>query len=90
MLTYKQARIDHLQTLKVMGWTLSDTDLKVPYATSPDGTCRLWFKAQALHFTSVTRFSKHEFKRARAVSQFGLDIRAVSTYGILQAVAYLP
>lgn len=50
-MTYKQAMIAHLNALQELGWAVKK-DLKVPHATSPDGKIRLWFKTQAVYFSS--------------------------------------
>ena len=54
-LTFAQARLALQTALKAEGWTLSPTynpqgrPYKVPYATSPSGVVRLWFKPQAVY-----------------------------------------
>lgn len=83
MLTYKQAKFLHIEQLCNMGWTISDMQLKVPYATSPCGHYRLWYKPQAVHYTTGVG---HAFKDARAVMQFGLDIRITPVDKIIDLV----
>jgi hypothetical protein len=46
--TFAETRVMLLDTLRHEGWLVIDNP-KVPYATSPDGTTRLWFKAQSLY-----------------------------------------
>ena len=47
--TYAKARKDILAYLGTEGWDLSSPSLKVPHATSPGGSTRLYFKAQSVH-----------------------------------------
>ncbi len=47
--TYAKARRDILAYLGSEGWDLSSPSLKVPHATSPGGSMRLYFKAQSVH-----------------------------------------
>jgi len=55
--TYKQAAARLLAGLKARGWrvetfsTRTMKPLKTPYAETPDGRMRLWFRAQSVHFT---------------------------------------
>lgn len=72
--TFQQSREAILDFLEHEGWKLSSKSLKIPYATSPDGTLRLWFKAQAVY---VTQGLDHEFKEARTLS-YDLDIRKLT------------
>lgn len=46
-MTYRAATTAHLTALTGMGWTVR-SDLKVPHATAPDGSVRMWFKPQAI------------------------------------------
>lgn len=46
--TYKAAAIQHLDTLRSMGWR-TQPGLKVPWALSPDGDVKLWFRPQAVY-----------------------------------------
>jgi hypothetical protein len=85
--TYAQARKEVLDTLAANGWTLSDTRLKVPHATSPSGQLRLWFKAQAVHRTHADPpVSRHEFAYARAIT-YSLDIRKMSAVEFVTWIA---
>lgn len=72
MKTYAQAKSDILSHLANNGWQVSDTSLKVPYATR--GSLRLWFKAQAVYFTQGNR---HTLGDARTVS-YTLDTRKLT------------
>lgn len=74
MLTFKQAKFLHMEQLCDMGWTISDMQLKVPHATSPCGRYRLWYKPQAVHYTTG---AGHNFKYARTLSHT-LDMRVRS------------
>jgi len=47
--TYAKARRDILAYLGSEGWDLSSPSLKVPHATSPGGSMRLYFKTQSVH-----------------------------------------
>lgn len=79
--TFKVARQEILDHLNNAGWNISDPTLKIPHATSPDGTLRLWFKAQAVYYTKSNE-KKHKPKDARTVS-YDLDIRKVSPQNFL-------
>jgi hypothetical protein len=54
--------------------------LKVPYATSPHGRLRLWFKPQTIWSTDIGRavdarwVDRHDYKNARAI-YYNLDTR---------------
>lgn len=63
--TYAEAQAGVLDYLKSKHWKLSSSDLKVPYATSPDGEVRLWFKKQAVYFSYG---NVHNLNGARTVS----------------------
>jgi len=68
-MTFKETRAKHLEDLGAMGWTVALRDrnyreLKVPYATSPGGQWRLWFKAQAVYFLHGPPF---DFGNARSL-----------------------
>lgn len=85
--TFLQARGEISRLLHERGWQLSPA-LKVPYATSPSGRLRLWFKAQAVYFTEAShggRGGHHEFKNARTLS-YDLDIRKITPEQFLAAV----
>lgn len=50
--TFSEKRDELLSYLKSVDWTVigpSFNEMKVPHATSPDGTIRLWFKTQAIY-----------------------------------------
>jgi hypothetical protein len=58
--TFEQARAEILTYLAAHRWTVklrssTGQPLKIPHATSPGGELRLWFKAQAVHFTEGNR-----------------------------------
>lgn len=73
--TYKQAQEEILAYLHGLGWSLPNQRLEVPHASSPDGTLRLWFKPQAVHYTEIEDSrQRHDRKNARAIS-YDLDIR---------------
>jgi len=72
--TYAQAHQKIIDWLAARGWTLSDSKLKIRHATSPDGTVRLWFKPQAIHFT-VFADTKHVFGNARRAMSITWDER---------------
>lgn len=82
--TFVVARAALLDLLAASGWTLSKRDLKVPHATSPDGSRRFWFKAQAVYVTDrgASSADKHEFGAARTLS-YDLDIRAITPAAFL-------
>lgn len=69
--TFNEYRSDHLKNLAEAGWTVVTRDtrtgkeLKVPYATSPSGGTRLWFKTQAVYFTEG---NSHNLKGARSLT----------------------
>ena len=69
--TFLEARNELMAFLASKHWKLSDKTLKVPYATSPNGEVRLWFKAQAVYFTEG---HGHSLNNARTLS-YDLDIR---------------
>lgn len=81
--TFMQARKEILDTLDANGWTLSDTHLKVPHATSPSGKFRLWFKAQAVYDTTG---DYHKFSDARTLL-YDLDIRKASAVAFVTYIA---
>ena len=73
--TFAVAKHDVLNALKDAGWAVN-SNLKIPHATSPSGKVRLWFKAQAIHFTTADYGQRHEFGNARSI-YYDLDIRTV-------------
>lgn len=83
--TFPQARAEIFAALRDAGWSVK-SDLKVPHATSPDGSLRLWFKAQAVHATEGDR---HNFGNARTFGGYGLDIRQYDGPGFLMLVQRL-
>ncbi len=48
--TYKQAQDEILNALHHAGWAVV-AGLKIPHATSSDGTFRFWFKPQAIYYS---------------------------------------
>lgn len=60
--TYKAARESLLKAFAAHGWTVRP-GLKVPHATSPDGTLRYWLKPQAVW---VSRGTSHALAGARS------------------------
>ncbi len=68
--TYAQAQREILAYLQANRWAVKP-NLKIPYATSPDGETRIWFKPQGVWFTEGRH---HEYKDARTVS-YDQDIR---------------
>ena len=74
--TYLVARKRHQAALATLGWKLSG-DLKVPYATSPQGDMRIWFRPQAAWSSySPPRCAAHSLAGARSLHA---DIRGLST-----------
>lgn len=71
--TYAQAQGAILNDLTTSGWAVTP-GLKIPHATSPDGSLRLWFKPQAVWATRVKSGERHAYKDARTIS-YDLDIR---------------
>ena len=61
-MTYPQARIALFSHLISLGWTVK-ASLKVPHASPPDGSYKVWFKPQAVYLGEHSTF---------------LDIRALS------------
>ncbi len=58
-ITFKQARSVILDDLQRKGWTVKTlhncSPMKVPHATSPNGTIRLHLKAQAIYIARSSR-----------------------------------
>ena len=75
-MTYAQAHAAILTILTQKGWTVN-RNLKVPHATSPDGTLRLWFKAQAIYYS--TNGSVKDFGSAHSL--FAGDLRKGTAEG---------
>lgn len=74
--TFAEAREEIYKVLKARGWEVTlysrGKYLKVPYATSPDGLTRYWFKTQAVYVTEISPHGRHDFKEARSAH---VDIR---------------
>jgi hypothetical protein len=68
--TYAAARARLIGELGRVGWTTRPT-LKVPWAESPDGQAKLWFKAQAVYQGAHT---------------LGIDIRGMNVHALLAVV----
>jgi len=73
--TFDAARKRIFREFGEAGWTLSSPTLKVLHATSPDGKCRAWFKAQSIYYTKGG--GTHELGTAHSVTQ-GFDLRAIA------------
>lgn len=67
-----EALLDHLAA---EGWRLSDRKLKVAHATSPDGSIRLWFKAQAVYCSVALGLQNHTLQIANSLWS---DIRTLT------------
>lgn len=52
--TYAVARAQIINALRADGWDVRE-NLKVPHATHPSGEFRLWFKTQAIYYTTGDR-----------------------------------
>ena len=74
--SFKKVHQDIKDALTKKGWKLSGP-LKVPYATSPDGEMRLWFKPQAIYFTVGNR---HNLNGARTMTYDDLRELSVSEF----------
>ncbi len=79
--TFRQKRNELLAGLRERGWEITTYSrgrgLKVPYATSPDGVVRFWFKSQAIYYTVA---ESHDFKLARSIS---MDMRGETVESLL-------
>jgi hypothetical protein len=64
---FKEHRTTLLDGLAAEGWRLSDRKLKVAHATSPDGSIRLWFKAQAVHCSVALGLQNHTLQIAHSL-----------------------
>ena len=53
--TYAQAKDRLLTELEELGWTISNRELKTPWAQAPDRNHRVWFKPQATLYGRTTR-----------------------------------
>ncbi len=82
--TFRQKRDELLAGLRAAGWDVTTFSrgrtLKIPYATSPDGEVRFWFKPQAIYYTVVFPPVLHDFKRARSIS---IDMRTETVESLL-------
>ena len=80
--TFAEARARLLDHLKTSGWTVKTWGpqgaLKTPHATSPEGTFRLWFRPQAVYYTSGLN---HDANEARSL---WIDIRDVSPEDVVR------
>ena len=74
--TFMAARAELLAHLRAIGWAVSGP-LKVPHATSPDGSTRLWFKTQAVYLSTG---NSHTLGDARSL---WVDIRKVSPVAVV-------
>lgn len=72
---FKDQRTALLDHLAAEGWRLSDRTLKTAHATSPDGSIRLWFKAQAVHCSAVLGLQNHTLQLAHSLCS---DIRELT------------
>jgi hypothetical protein len=68
--TYEVAKSNLLAHLTEQGWKVKE-GLKIPHATSPDGSVRLWFKSQAIYFSN----DKHDMSNASSLHS---DIRKMT------------
>lgn len=88
--TYAEARDEILDYLHDHDWKFPQMwrVAAVPHATSPDGSLRLWFKAQAVHATQIGPYpgARHERKDARAIA-YDLDIRKLDGPEFLAYIA---
>ncbi len=92
--TFAAARKALLEGLAALGWSISSPALKVPHATSPGGSLRLWFKPQAVHYTSTRApvaammqpMMRHTLGEARCIS-YDLDIRDPDVTAVSLAAA---
>ena len=80
--TFDQARAELFEHLAAQGWDVRAT-LKVPWAASPNGRVRLWFKAQSVHYTEGNAHS------AGNAHSTGLDIRDMTPAAFVAAVEHI-
>jgi hypothetical protein len=85
--TFAQARADIFQALRDARWDMGRPSLKIPYATSPNGYLRLWFKKQAVYADTDESYRGRgfSFKAAETLS-YSLDIRKMTGEEFLQYV----
>ena len=69
-MTYPQARQALFAYLVSLGWTVK-ASLKVPHASPPDGSYKLWFKPQAVYLREHSTF---------------LDIRQISPEAFVRII----
>ena len=81
--TYKQARERIVGDLRGRGWRV-ESSLKTPYATSSDGSLRIWFRAQAVYYTVGE--ASHRFEDTRSLH---LDTRGLSADALVEAARQL-
>jgi hypothetical protein len=72
--TFKQAQDAIFASLKAKGWRVTD-HLKIPYAVSPHGDFRFWFKPQAIYYSAGPKVNN--FGEAR--SMWSSDYRNIDT-----------
>ena len=67
--TYAEAQLQLWQEMQRKGWSMSAFHLKIRHATSPNKKLRLWFKPQAIWFTTVEDvvLDKHKHENARSL-----------------------
>ena len=84
-MTFMEARTNLIGYLGSIGWTtnlrsVQGVLLKTPYATSPDGQIRVWFKPQALWMSTG---SNHEIGNARST---WIDVRMLAPVDVVQRI----
>jgi hypothetical protein len=79
--TYAVARAQIINALRADGWDVRE-NLKVPHATHPSGEFRLWFKTQAIHYTTGDR-RRGQGSLSDAHSLWIGDIRAMPVAEVL-------
>ena len=82
--TFAQAQAEIFDYLQSRHWTVQLRStrapwnpLKVPYATSPSGDLRLWFKPQAVWYTTTGPYNVGGHIFANALSTWISDIRGM-------------
>lgn len=84
--TFRIARSELMEYLERSGWTVSK-NLKVPHATSPDRTKRIWFKPAAVYLSESYPGGSHTLGNARSM---WIDIRKVSPERVVEETGYIP
>jgi hypothetical protein len=79
--TYAIARAQIINALRADGWDVRE-NLKVPHATHPSGEFRLWFKTQAIYYTTGDR-RRGQGSLSDAHSLWIGDIRAMPVAEVL-------